>query len=37
MRHLGGGGVAGLNTNHPARLREVLAAEGRELPQSFPG
>jgi glycerophosphoryl diester phosphodiesterase len=37
MRHLVRTGVDGLITNHPERLREVLAAEGRELPQSFPG
>jgi glycerophosphoryl diester phosphodiesterase len=37
MRHLVRMGVDGLITNHPERLREVLAAEGRELPESFPG
>jgi glycerophosphoryl diester phosphodiesterase len=37
MRHLVRTGVDGLITNHPERLREVLAAEGRELPHSFPG
>jgi glycerophosphoryl diester phosphodiesterase len=37
MRHLVRAGVDGLITNHPERLREVLAAEGRELPRSFPG
>ena len=35
MRHLVRIGVDGLITNHPARLREVLAAEGRELPPAF--
>ena len=37
MRHLVRAGVDGLITNHPERLREVLAAEGLELPESFPG
>jgi glycerophosphoryl diester phosphodiesterase len=37
MRHLVRAGVDGLITNHPERLREVLAAEGRELPPEFPG
>ena len=37
MRHLVRLGVDGLITNHPERLREVLAGEGRELPESFPG
>jgi glycerophosphoryl diester phosphodiesterase len=37
MRHLVRAGADGLITNHPERLREVLAAEGRELPESFPG
>jgi glycerophosphoryl diester phosphodiesterase len=37
MRHLVRAGVDGLITNHPERLREVLAAEGRKLPESFPG
>jgi glycerophosphoryl diester phosphodiesterase len=37
MRHLVRVGVDGLITNHPERLREVLAAEGRELPESFAG
>ena len=37
MRHLVRAGVDGLITNHPGRLREVLAAEGLELPESFPG
>ena len=37
MRHLVRAGVDGLITNHPERLREVLASEGRELPESFPG
>jgi len=37
MRHLVRLGVDGLITNHPERLREVLAGEGRELPPEFPG
>ncbi len=37
MRHLVGLGVDGLITNHPERLRDVLAAEGRTLPPAFPG
>ena len=37
MRHLVRIGADGLITNHPERLREVLAAEGRDLPPSFPG
>jgi glycerophosphoryl diester phosphodiesterase len=37
MRHLVRSGVDGLISNHPERLRQVLAAEGRELPESFPG
>jgi glycerophosphoryl diester phosphodiesterase len=37
MRHLVRAGVDGLITNHPGRLREVLATEGLELPESFPG
>jgi glycerophosphoryl diester phosphodiesterase len=37
MRHLVRIGVDGLITNHPGRLREVLAAEGRGLPPAFPG
>ena len=30
-------GVDGLITNRPDLLREVLASEGLELPESFPG
>jgi glycerophosphoryl diester phosphodiesterase len=37
MRHLVRAGVDGLITNRPELLREVLASEGRELPESFPG
>ena len=37
MRHLVRLGADGLITNHPERLREVLAGEGRALPESFPG
>lgn len=37
MRHLVRIGVDGLITDRPERLREVLADEGRALPQSFPG
>ncbi|WP_439938507.1 glycerophosphodiester phosphodiesterase family protein [Nocardia sp. N13] len=37
MRHLVRAGADGLITNHPELLREVLAAEGLELPESFPG
>ena len=37
MRHLVRLGVDGLITNRPDRLREVLAGEGRALPESFPG
>ena len=37
MRHLVRAGVDGLITNHPERLRGVLAAEGRGVPESFPG
>ena len=37
MRHLVRNGVDGLITNHPERLRQVLAGEGRELPPVFPG
>ena len=37
MRHLVRLGVDGLITNHPERLRGVLASEGRTLPESFPG
>ena len=36
MRHLIGIGVDGLITNHPERLRDVLASVGRELPPRFP-
>ncbi|GAA5115742.1 glycerophosphodiester phosphodiesterase [Alloalcanivorax gelatiniphagus] len=36
MRHLVGLGVDGLITNHPERLRDVLAAAGRDLPPAFP-
>ena len=36
MRHLVRRGVDGLITNHPERLREVLASEGRPLPAAFP-
>ncbi|MGF9755362.1 glycerophosphodiester phosphodiesterase family protein [Microvirga sp. 0TCS3.31] len=37
MRHLVRLGVDGLITNHPERLRDVLADEGRPLPPAFPG
>lgn len=37
MRHLVRAGADGLITNHPELLREVLATEGLELPESFPG
>ena len=37
MRHLVRLGVDGLITNHPDRLRDVLADEGRDLPPAFPG
>jgi glycerophosphoryl diester phosphodiesterase len=37
MRHLVRLGVDGLITNHPERLRDVLADEGRDLPPAFPG
>ena len=37
MRHLVRLGVDGLITNHPERLRDVLAGEGRNLPPAFPG
>jgi glycerophosphoryl diester phosphodiesterase len=37
MRHLVRLGVDGLITNHPERLRGVLAAEGLPLPPAFPG
>ncbi|MBL0748769.1 glycerophosphodiester phosphodiesterase family protein [Nocardioides baculatus] len=37
MRHLVRLGVDGLITNHPERLREVIADQGLELPESFPG
>ena len=37
MRHLVRLGVDGLITNHPQRLREVLAGEGLALPAAFPG
>lgn len=36
MRHLVRIGVDGLITNHPERLRGVLAAEGLPLPPTFP-
>ena len=36
MRHLVRAGADGLITNHPELLREVLATEGLELPESFP-
>lgn len=37
MRHLVRVGVDGLITNRPDRLRDVLVAEGRGVPPSFPG
>ena len=37
QRHLVRLGVDGLITNRPDRLREVLAAEGLEVPAAFPG
>jgi glycerophosphoryl diester phosphodiesterase len=37
MRQLVRLGVDGLITNHPERLRDVLAEEGRGLPPAFPG
>ena len=37
MRHLVRRGVDGLITNHPERLRDVLAGEGRNLPPACPG
>jgi glycerophosphoryl diester phosphodiesterase len=37
MRHLLELGVDGLITNHPDRLRDVLAAARRDLPPAFPG
>lgn len=36
MRRLVRAGVDGLITNHPARLRDVLAGEGLPLPSSYP-
>ena len=36
MRHLVRLGADGLITNHPERLREVLASEGLPLPPAFP-
>jgi glycerophosphoryl diester phosphodiesterase len=36
MRHLVRVGVDGLITNRPDRLRDVLVAEGRGVPPSFP-
>ena len=36
MRHLVRAGADGLITNHPERLREVLAREGRAVPRAFP-
>ncbi len=36
MRHFVRLGADGLITNHPERLRDVLASEGRPLPPAFP-
>ncbi|HEY1117563.1 MAG TPA: glycerophosphodiester phosphodiesterase family protein [Acidimicrobiales bacterium] len=36
MRHLVGLGVDGLITNRPDRLRRVLTAAGRQVPERFP-